>query len=71
MLRWCSKCFWSCQWFADRLILKDESGATYVHYRAQNLNLAVQDAIKNNKEIRDMLNLIGELIAFIRGSPKR
>ena len=52
-------------------ILKDESRATYVHCRAHNLNLAVQDAIKNNKEIRDMFNLIRELIAFIRGSPKR
>ena len=52
-------------------ILKDESRATYVHCRAHKLNLAVQDAMKNNKEIRDMLNLIRELIAFIRGSPKR
>ena len=52
-------------------ILKDDSRATYVHCRAHNLNLAVQDAIKNNKEVRNMLNLIRELIAFIRGSPKR
>ena len=27
--------------------------------------------LKTSKEIRDMLNLIRELIAFIRGSPKR
>jgi hypothetical protein len=27
--------------------------------------------MENNKEIRDILNLIRELIAFIRGSPKR
>ena len=30
-------------------ILKDESRATYVHCRAHNLNLAVQDAIKNKQ----------------------
>ena len=52
-------------------ILQDESRATYVHCRAHKLYLAVQDAMKNNKEIRDTLNVIRESIAFIRGSPKR
>ena len=52
-------------------ILQDESRATYVHCRAHKLNLAVQDAMKSNKEIRDILNVIREFIAFIRGSPKR
>ena len=70
MLRWCSKCSGHISGLRTK-ILKDKSRATYVHCRAHNLNLAVQDAIENNKEIRDMLDLIRELIAFIRGSPKR
>lgn len=40
---------------------------TVVHNK---LNLAVQDAMKNNTEMRNVLNLIKDLIAFIRGSPK-
>ena len=52
-------------------ILQDESRATYVHCRAHKLNLAVQDAMKNNSEMRNVLKVIQDLISFIRGSPKR
>ena len=52
-------------------ILQEESRATYVHCRAHKLNLAVQDSMKNNTEMRNVLKVIQDLIAFIRGSPKR
>lgn len=52
-------------------IIEQENRATYVHCRAHTHNLAVQDAMKNNKEMRDMISLIRDLIAFNRGSPKR
>ena len=48
-----------------------EKRAVYVHCRAHKLNLAVQDAMSSSKEIRDVMALILDLIAFIRGSPKR
>ncbi len=41
----------------------------YVHCLAHKLNLAVQDATRSSKEIRDVLALIQDLIAFIHGSP--
>ncbi|CAB4022107.1 zinc finger MYM-type 1-like [Paramuricea clavata] len=52
-------------------ILQEEPRATYVHCRAHKLNLAVQNAMKNNKVMRNILNMIQDLIAFIRGSSKR
>ena len=41
-----------------------EKRAVYVHCRAQ-------DAMSSSKEIRDVMALIQDLIAFIRWSPKR
>ena len=52
-------------------VLEQESRALYVHCRAHKLNLAVQDAMNNNEEIRNIMVLVQELTAFIRGSPKR
>ena len=47
-----------------------EKRAVYVHCRAHKLHLAVQ-AMSSSKEIRDVMALIQDLIAFISGSPKR
>ena len=37
----------------------------------EHINLAVPDAMSSCKEVRDVMKLIQDLIAFIRGSPKR
>ena len=47
-----------------------EKRALYVQCRARKLNLAVQDAMSNNKNVRDVMVLVQELTSFIRGSPK-
>ena len=52
-------------------VLKEESRAIYVHCRAHKLNLAVQNAMNNKEEIRNVMVLVQELTAFIRGLPKR
>ena len=46
-----------------------ENRAVYVHCRAHKLNLAVQDAMSSSNEIRDVMALIQDLVAFIRGCP--
>ena len=53
------------------VVLKEESRGIYVHCRAHKLNLAVQDAMNNNEEICNVMVLVQELTAFIRGSPER
>ena len=52
-------------------LLQEESRALCVHCRAHKLNLAVQDAMNVDSEIRDFMLLVQELTAFVRGSPKR
>eukprot|EP00794_Sanderia_malayensis_P000911 gene911-216_t len=42
-----------------------------IEEKAHKLNLAVQDAMIADREIRDIMLLVQELTAFIRGSPKR
>ena len=39
-------------------IFQEKSHATYVHCRAHKLNLAVQDALKSNNEIRNVMGMI-------------
>lgn len=46
-----------------------ESRAIFVHCQAHSLNFITQDCMKNVIEARDILNLIRELITFIRQSP--
>lgn len=48
-----------------------EPRAIFVHCRAHNLNLVVQDEMKNNQEIENVMAIVQKLIAFTRGSPKR
>lgn len=53
------------------LVLREESRALFVHCRAHNLNLVVQDEVKNIPEIDNIMSLVQKFIAFARGSPKR
>lgn len=52
-------------------ILGDERKALFVHCLAHSLNLVAQDAIKTIPVCRDTLNLVKDLINFVRDSPKR
>jgi hypothetical protein len=52
-------------------ILKDYSNALYVHCQNHKLNLALMDASTHFKDIRDTLNTIESLYAFIERSAKR
>jgi len=52
-------------------VLEKESRALYVHCRAHKLYLAVHDTMNSDEEIRNIMVLVLELTAFIRGSPKR
>ena len=45
--------------------------AIFVHCHAHKLNLALQDACKNDSSIRDCLDLISSLATFINDSAKR
>lgn len=51
--------------------LSEEPRAIYVHCLAHSLNLVVQDAMKQVRDVRDCLNTIRELILMVRSSPKR
>ncbi|XP_065647030.1 zinc finger MYM-type protein 1-like isoform X1 [Hydra vulgaris] len=55
----------------QKLVLQQESRALYVHCRAHNLNLVIQDEIKNIPDIENIMSLVQKFIAFTRGSPKR
>ena len=44
-------------------VLEKEIRTLYVHCRAHKLNLAVQDAMNNNEEIRNIMVLVQELTA--------
>ncbi|XP_065643075.1 zinc finger MYM-type protein 1-like [Hydra vulgaris] len=55
----------------QKLVLQQESRALYVHCRAHNLNLVIQDEIKNIPDIENIKSLVQKFIAFTRGSPKR
>ena len=48
-----------------------ESRALFVHCAAHTLNLVVQDAVGSVSSNRDILSMIGTMIAFVRDSPKR
>lgn len=48
-----------------------EPRALFVHCRGHNLNLVVQDEVKNNQAIENVMSLVQKFIAFARGSPKR
>lgn len=52
-------------------ILEIEEKAFFVHCTAHNLNLVVQDSVKSITECRDTLNIIKDLINFIKDSPRR
>jgi hypothetical protein len=45
--------------------------APYVHCLMHSINLAVQDAIGDVPQARDTLNMVKDVINFIRSSPKR
>lgn len=49
----------------------DEPRALFVHCYAHSLSLVLQDAIKNISVCRDVLNMMRDLITFVRSSPKR
>lgn len=53
------------------LILKENPKATYVHCYGHSLQLAVQDAVKNNDVMSDALELCSEVSSLIRRSPCR
>lgn len=55
----------------QKLVLQEESRALFVHCRAHNLNLVVQDEVKNIPDINNIMSLVQKFIAFARGSPKR
>lgn len=48
-----------------------ENRALFVHCQAHSLNLVTQDSIKNVPAARDAMNLLREIIGFIKHSPKR
>lgn len=52
-------------------ILSIEPRAIYIHCFAHTVNLVVQDSMCKAQLIRDYINLLRELICFVRGSPKR
>lgn len=51
--------------------LKEEPRALYAHCFNHSLNLALQDAVKVNVFIREVLTLSHEIGTMIKGSPKR
>jgi hypothetical protein len=53
------------------LILQQEPRALYVHCLAHTLNLAVQDTVQDITICRNFLSFVGDLISFVRSSPKR
>lgn len=52
-------------------ILDDEKRALFVYYLAHSLNLVAQDTIKKIPACRDTLNMVKDIINFVRDSPKR
>ena len=52
-------------------ILREEPRALYVHCVAHTLNLGVQDIPHNIVFCRNFLGYVGDLISFVRSSPKR
>jgi hypothetical protein len=51
--------------------LEKQPRATYVHCQAHCLNLAVQDAVSANNSYNNFMNVVNDLINFVRHSPKR
>jgi hypothetical protein len=48
-----------------------EPRALFVHCAAHSVNLVVQDAVKSVSAYRDIMNMFGSLLTYIRDSPKR
>ena len=53
------------------LMLAEEQRALYVHCFAHSLNLVVQHALKSEKSMRDTMSMVGNMVTFVRDSPKR
>lgn len=52
-------------------ILGLEKRALYVHCLAHSLNLVVQDTISSIPKCRDALNMVKDIVGYVRDSPKR
>ena len=52
-------------------VLAANGSALFIHCYGHSVNLAVQDAIKANKKMKDVLDTAYELTKLIKKSPKR
>lgn len=55
----------------QKRVREKEERAVFVHCPAHCLNLVIQDCMKDINIARDGINLVGNLISFVRDSPKR
>ena len=52
-------------------ILKENPKAIYIHCYGHAVNLAIQDAVKGSRLVRDALDIVSEVCKLISTSPKR